>query len=41
MAAKELETLLHLIQDGIAPELRELKVRVAARKTTRKHSTTY
>ena len=30
MAANELETLLHLIQDVIAPDLRELKVRLAA-----------
>lgn len=30
MAANELETLLHLLQDVIAPDLRELKVRLAA-----------
>ena len=30
MAANKLETLLHLLQDVIAPDLRELKVRLAA-----------
>ena len=30
MAENELETLLHLLQNVIAPDLRELKVRLAA-----------
>ncbi len=30
MAANELENLLHLLQDVIAPDLRELNVRLAA-----------
>ncbi len=30
MAENKLETILHVIQDVIAPDLRELKVRLAA-----------